>query len=209
MQNSRATGKNRRTLAMIDRYPSPGELYDLIMARSWPYKSTNKDLLIARDHALAALLYLIAIRISEAKRLTRSQFKLNPFRVEAIKLSKAEKRSKKTGKIIVRKDLYRKEARIPLKGERGRLGQLVLTYLNMVEENEKLFPFSEKSSRIDQIIKNILGVPPHWLRAYGENYLYDKWDKDIMAVASYVQVDPRTLTKYIHGTHTKYLDRES
>jgi hypothetical protein len=54
-----------------------------------------------------------------------------------------------------------------------------------------------------------LGIPPHWERAYGENYLYDLWDKDILAVASYVQVDPRTLTKYIHGTHAKYLERET
>jgi len=27
--------------------------------------------------------------------------------------------------------------------------------------------------RIDQIIKCMLGIPPHWERAYGENYLYE------------------------------------
>ncbi|MGA2682063.1 MAG: hypothetical protein ABSF44_09725 [Candidatus Bathyarchaeia archaeon] len=218
--------EGRRTLAMIDRYPAPEEIYQTIMSTEWPYKK-DKDFYVARDRALAALLYLIAIRISEAKRLTRQQFKLSPFRVEGIKLSKAEKHSKKTGKIIIRKDLYRKEARIPLHGERGKLGQLVLAYLKMMDlsfipqsyyaegndeattkMNLRLFPFTEKSTRIDQIIKNMLGIPPHWERAYGENYLYEIWDKDLLAVASYIQVDPRTLTKYIHGTHTKYLDRE-
>jgi hypothetical protein len=215
------------------------------MLRSWPYKSENKDFYVARDRALAALLYLIAIRISEAKRLTRQQFKLNPFKVEGIKLSKAERHcrnirnsngelvpipttDRRYGKIITRKDLYRKEARIPLHGERGKLGQLVLTYLQMIDlssvpksyyaegndnattkMNIRLFPFSAKSGRIDQIIKHILGIPPHWERAYGENYLYEIWDKDLLAVASYVQVYPRTLTKYIHGTHAKYLDRET
>ena len=79
----------------------------------------------------------------------------------------------------------------------------------MLEDDNRLLPFSEKSSRIDQMVKRILGIPPHWERAYGENYLYDLWDKDILAVASYVQVDPRTLIKYVHGTHAKYLDRET
>jgi integrase len=217
----------RRTLSKIDRYPTPGEIYQTIMLRSWPYKSPDKEFLIARDRALASLLYLVAIRISEAKRLTRGQFKLNPFRVEGIKLSKAERHirnirnsngelipipttDKRYGKVIVRKDLYRKEARIPLKGERGDLGQLVLAYIKLLDaDDQRLFSFSEKSGRIDQIIKHILGIPPHWERAYGENYLYEIWDKDLLAVASYVQVDPRTLTKYIHGTHTKYLDRET
>jgi hypothetical protein len=204
-KNNQATGKERRVLAMINRYPTPMELYESIFTRQWPYKK-DRDFYIKRDRALAAILYLCALRISEARRLVKSQFKLNPFRVEAIKLSKAEKHNSKTGKIIIRKDLYRKDARIPLQGDRGIIGQFILDYLALLEENEQLFPFS--NSRADQIIKNMLDVPPHWLRAYGENYLYDLWDKDLLAVASYVQVDPRTLTKYVHGTHTKYLDRE-
>ena len=37
----------------------------------------------------------------------------------------------------------------------------------------------------------------HWLRAFGESYLYDSWDHDTVAVASQVKVDTRTVEKYL------------
>lgn len=208
------SGLNRRTLAQIDYYPEPREIYEKIIdpETDWPY-STSAQLqgqttrLLARDKALAAVLYNAELRISEAERLTKKQFKTKPLRIIAVKLSKAEKHSKITGKIITRKDLYRKEIRLATKGYRGKITELILQYLNLVENEEKLL-FCIGNSRVDQIIKRKLGVPPHWLRAFGENELYQLWDNDLIAVAHHVQVDPRTLAKYIHRTPEKYLNRE-
>jgi len=41
-------------------------------------------------------------------------------------------------------------------------------------------------------------------RALGENFLYDAWDHDILAVSDYVKVNPRTLEKYIRRSYEKY-----
>lgn len=87
------------------------------------------------------------------------------------------------------------------------IAQRALNNLGMIDDQDRLFPFSEKSSRIDQIVKAMLEIPLSLGRSLRRK-LHDHWDKDIPAVASYVQVDPRTIIKYVHGTHTKYLDRE-
>lgn len=201
-------GTDRRTLRLIDHYPEPKEILEKIQdpTTDWPYKSDKKEQLWARDKALAATLYNGAIRISEAERLVRSQFLDKPFRIVAMQLSKSQKINRKTGEVITRKDLYRKEIRLPTKGARGQLSQLIREYLEMLEPEDRLFNI--KNSRVDQIVKAKLGVPPHWLRAYAENHLYELWDYDLIAVANYVQVDARTLTKYIHRVPEKYLNRE-
>jgi integrase len=202
-------GTNRRTLRLIDHYPEPQEILEKIEANSWKYLSSKADFYKARDKALAAILYNGELRISEAQRLTLQQFKFKPFRIEAVKLSKAEKYCQKTGLVITRKDLFRKEIRLATKGARGKLSSYIKEYLTLLTDkpqDTRLFNFG--NTRTDQIIKNMLGVPPHWLRAYGENELYTLWDYDLIAVANYVQVDPRTLAKYIHRTPEKYLNRE-
>ena len=214
------TGLGRRTLRLITEYPTPQELAAKIQAieNAWPYQDEKrKYFFVTRDKALASILYIACLRISEARRLVIGQFKgsesaRDPFRLVAIKLSKAEKRDSKTGKIITRKDLYRKEFRFPRKGQRAFFTRNITDYLTLLTENQKNNDetrlFNLTNGRIDQIIKNMLGVPPHWLRAYGENYLYGLWDNDLIAVANYVQVDPRTLSLYIHRTPEKYLKRE-
>lgn len=199
-------GTNRRVLADIQEYPTVSDIYERIMSYEGQYK-TRKDFYETRDRALAALLYLAQLRKSEAHRITKEQFKDEPFRIVAVKLSKSEKRSKKTGVIITRKDAYRKEILIPLKGELGKLGKLVQEYLDLLEPTSRLFPFSDNAGRDNQILKEVLGCPPHWERAYGENLLYEMFDYDLIAVANYVQVDPRTLSKYIHRTPKKYLKK--
>jgi hypothetical protein len=201
--------KNRRTLSMIDYYPEPKEIYAKILdsETDWPYSSERAEFLLARDKALAATLYNAELRISEAERLTKLQFKENPFRIVAMKLSKSQKISHATGKVITRKDLYRKEIRLASKGDRGKISELIKLYLEMIEDEEARL-FNIGNSRVDQIVKLKLGVPPHWLRAFGENELYGLWDNDLIAVANHVQVDPRTLAKYIHRTPEKYLNRE-
>jgi hypothetical protein len=202
-------GLNRRTLRFIDHYPTPEEILTKVssLQSDWDYRGEREDFLKARDRALSALLYVGAIRISEARRLIKAQFLDNPFRVIALKLSKAERRSKTTGKLTVRKDLYRKEIRLATEGPRGELCRFIKEYLELIPDPEtKLFPI--KNPRIYQIINNKLGVPPHWLRAFGENELYERWDFDLIAVANYMSVDARTLVKYIHRTPKKYLNRE-
>jgi hypothetical protein len=200
------SGKNRRTLKQIDRYPSPYELAEKIKFNAWPYK-VNRDYYLARDRALCSLLYLISIRVSEAQKLCKKQFRMTPDKIiiEAIKLSKAERHDKKTGKLLIRKNLYRPEAWVHLEGKRKQLANILLDYLEMLNDNDKLFDI--KNRRMHQIVNFYCEVPPHWLRAFGENYLYDAWDKDLMAVASYVSVDPRTLALYIRRAHDKYKDR--
>lgn len=217
MATRKLSGLNRRTLRKIDRYPSPREISEAIKFNQWPY-STNDEIVKAfltkRDRALVAILYLCALRRSEANKLRRNQFRIEDklIIIEGIKLSKAERHSKKTGKTIMRKELYRTEAWIPLEGLRAELGQYVLDYLRELQPDQELFSFSKNSSRIWQIVERYTkglagrnrGITPHWLRAYGENWLYDNWDKDLMAVANYVSVDPGTLSQYIRKGHLKY-----
>ena len=79
-----------------------------------------------------------------------------------------------------------------------------MEYVDTLGEEEQLFKF--KPNRAWQIVSSILGIPDHWLRAYGEKYLYLLWDKDIVAVSQYVEVDPRTLQHYLVKEYDKYLD---
>lgn len=199
-------GTGRRVLADIDYYPTVDEIYEKIMQYQGQYK-TNQDFYVTRDRALAAILFLAQLRKSEAHRLTKEQFKDKPFRIEAVKLSKSKKINRKTGEVITRKDSFRKEIRIPLSGKMGKLGKLIQDYLSLLEPKDRLFPFSDKAGRTNQIIGEMLGVPPHWERAFGENHLYELFGNDLIAVANYVQVDPRTLAKYIHRTPEKYLKK--
>jgi len=199
----------RRTLKDIPYYPDPKEIYDAIMASpGWPYRNKNPRL-IARDRALVALLYLTGLRVSEALRLTKRQFTEHEgyILIRSIKLSKSHVEGKP------RRVQYR-DARLPLTGERAPLTALVTEYLSMLGEDERLFPWSLAKNRWGQIaggkrawqvVKAYLPDHTcHWLRAYCENYLYDMWGRDLLAVADYVKVDPRTLEQYIRRRHELY-----
>jgi hypothetical protein len=147
-----------------------------------------------------SLLYLLAVRISEALRITKKQFiigeKNDRLVVDSIKLSKPRRKGKP------RRHEYRSEAWLPLKGERAELTRLIMDYLELLNPEDKLFRFG--NSRALQITHALLGIPNHWLRAYGEDYLYEIWDHDILAVADYVKVEPRTLQEYIRKRYEKY-----
>jgi integrase len=187
---------NRRTLKYIEHYPRPYEIYDkIVFGSGWSYK-TNMDFYLKRDRAMVALLYLLAARISEVLRLKKSQFIIEDDKVivRGIKLSKSRIKDKP------RREQYRQEAWLPLTGKRAKLTQLVLDYLEVAEEEL----FISDRSQAWKITIALIGEPCHWLRAYGENYLYDEWDKDILAVADYVKVDPRTLQLYIRSGYKKY-----
>ena len=195
--------KGRRTLKKIPFHPSPAELFDDIThGEGWNYK-TNKEHLLIRDRALAALLYVGALRISEAIRLRKNQVLSNKdmdhILIRGIKLSKLKKKGK------TRQVEYR-DATLPLNGERVPFTQLFMEYMATLQgdQTELLFPIDRTIAwrRITALLPN---QTCHWLRAHGEDYLYDEWDKDAYAVADYVSVDPRTLVEYIlRNRHSKY-----
>jgi integrase len=193
-----ARGWHRRSLKFISGYPTPQELYEKITnSEGWPYK-INETYYHNRDRALVSMLYLLALRVSEAVRLTKKQAipKEKVLTVRSILLSKRFKRDKP------RQSQYRQEGFIVLNGDRGKLGQIVLDYLERLDPEERLFPFD--THRAWEVVTATLGEPPHWLRAYGEDYLYYAWDKDLIAVADYVKVDERTLAQYLRKRYAKY-----
>lgn len=201
-------GTDRRVLAHITHYPTAQEIAEAILAYQGEYK-TKTDFYTKRDRALAAILFICQLRKSEAHRLVKAQFKEHPLRIEAMKLSKAEKRSTKTNKIITRKQAYRTLIPIPTRGKLGVFGKIVQEYLDELEPKDRLFKFKDGSGYTNKIIAKIFSdkYPPHWLRAFGENLLYELFDNDLIAVANHVQVDPRTLAKYVHRTPEKYLKK--
>lgn len=183
--------KARRTLADIQNYPTVQELHQKILSKTIPY-SFNQEYYQMRDKALLSITYLLAARVSEVLRLERSQFEIqkNMIIVHGIRCSKRKKRR-----------FFREEAFIPLKGERKQLGILVLDYLKTVKKG-KLFKMTR--GRAYQICRHILGIPIHWLRAYGEDYLYTHWKNDVLAVADYVNVEANILQQYIRRGWKKY-----
>jgi len=194
------TNYNRRTLKFISEYPSPEQMYERITTNEgWQYKSFRKDYYVARDRALVSCLYLLAIRISEALRLKKSQFfyEGKRLRVKGIELSKVWYRSKGMTEPKARKDLYREEAYIqfldlPIS---KKYQELIEAHLEELEDDERLFSFGRV--RAFQITTALLGIPNHWLRAYGEDFLLGLMNGDITALSQYIKVDVRTLMRYV------------
>lgn len=220
-RRQRKPGLERRTLADIAYYPTPQEIYEVLMTgEGWDYQD-NKELYLVRDRALDALIYLLCLRISEAVLLTRDQF-LMPYQpggrkdsvvVRAIYLSK--RRYKGKPRLVQYRDL----AYLPLNGERAPLTLLVVKWLQTMDQSEherlergkkprtddRLFRFGE--TRGWQITVALTGATNHWFRAFGETYLYDAWGSDLLAVADYVKVDSRTLAQYIRRGYQRHISR--
>jgi len=212
---------SRKTLELIPYYPKPKEIFeDLMRSPGWNYK-TNTERFLMRDRALVSILYVGELRVSEALRLVKNQFEERDcLFVKAILLSK-----RKPGKIAYR------DARLPLIGERAKFTELISQYLETLDNDDRLFPWSLEqrkyavghyvtrngdiktryavylvgTKRAWQIVNALLpNWTQHWLRAFGEDYLYDKRDHDILAVADEVKVDARTLQLYLRKRHEKY-----
>ena len=152
------------------------ELYDkleeLINKTNWNYKSKYKDLLINRDHALIALIILSGVRIGEALKLKRLQFKIYK---DHILLKNVE--TEKNGKL-------RSEIILPKTGNFARFTFIVESWLsNIPKEDGYVFPSGSRyglnfylpqtRSRAHWIIKSTTGRFPHWYRAVCEN-IYGK-----------------------------------
>lgn len=191
----------RRTLKYIDRYPAAEELYNRIVdSPGWPYK-TDFEFYRRRDKALVSLLYLIAPRISEALRLKKDQFSKAKKRIEiqSILLSKT---------IKGRHERYREVAYLPLRGKRKKFTELIMRHVDTLGPEAYIFAtvHGRPIGRIRawQIVNTITGIPCHWLRAFGEDYLYQAWDNDLLAVAHYVKVNTATLGEYMRRRFTRY-----
>jgi len=216
------SGLERRTLKDIAFYPEPEEIYEALMnSPGWEYK-TRKEFYKVRDRSLICLLYLLAVRVSEVLRLKRDQFIL-PYepggRKDAIVI-RGIYLSKRRYKDKPRLNQYREEAFLPMEGRRKNLTMLVLNYLQWMDRDAEerrrhgkrprkkagtLFNF--KRQRAWQIVVEYIGSTPHWLRAFGETFLYDAWDSDLLAVADYVKVDSRTLGEYIRRGYKRHMKK--
>jgi hypothetical protein len=127
--------------------------------------------------------------------------------IQAIKLSKSRVKGKP-------RRIEFRDAQLPLDGPRAQLSHLVLDYVTLLKDEGRLFPFSLAKNkrgqmigckRAWQIVNSLLPeFTAHWLRAFGEDFLYGEWDHDLLAVSDYVKVDPRTLQEYIRKRHEKY-----
>ena len=214
----------RLTLDQLPAHiPTPQELYsELMKAPGWPYK-TNREIFKARDLALPSILYLGALRVSEAIPLIKEQFSdpIEDDRGEYI-LIKNVKLSKRRFHKLETNDLP-----LPLEGERAKFTQLIQDYLFMLDDKERLFPWSLEQKKIQikdpkwdyklktgeirhrysyrmagtarayQIVKCLLpSITEHWLRAFGEDFFYVLSGKDLVATASHYKVDARTLAEW-------------
>jgi len=213
--------KKRLTLEdMPSHNPTPDELYnELMQSEGWYYK-TDKEFYLQRDRALVAVLYLSALRISEAIRITAMQF--------------SEPISDERGKYIMLKDVLLSKRRgdkrefnnfeLPLENERAKFTQLIINYLVTLKPEDRLFPWSLRKTKTPsgfytniegkkvqrwqhhligcvrawQIVKALLpNITEHWLRQYGEDFFYEKVSgKDPFAVSSKFKVDIRTVAKW-------------
>jgi hypothetical protein len=214
----------RKTLGQINHVPDPKELYEkLIESPGWKYK-TNQQSFLIRDRSLVALLYLGDLRIIEALPLTEGNFvdKGKYIWVKDIIVGK-----KRQGKIVFR------EAKLPLAGPRKDFTDLIIKYLEQLEPNERLYPWSLKRSVIpvkqssyalkdgtvkDRVSVTLVGTKrawqivnallpdytQHWLRAFGYNFDYDNFNFDIMAVSDKTKADPRSLQPYLRRRYEKY-----
>lgn len=212
----------RKTLTQIQYYPTPKELYkQLTTSEGWPYKE-QKHFYLTRDRALVSLLYLGDFRISEVLPIGKANFTQKPgyVHVQAVKVGK-----RKEGK-----ELYR-EAKLPLQGERKLFTELILEYLSLLSQEDRLFPWSMKkrmyvvgeyrlkdgtlkqrksiqmvgTHRAWQIVNALLpDLTQHWLRAFGYNWDYDHMDHDILAVSDKTKADPRSIQPYLRRRYEKY-----
>jgi integrase len=213
------------------RTPSPQELYDELMSNyrkimATPgagYKSITKEDYLRRDLALVAVLYCGELRASEALRLRKKDFHQTEdcLRADNVLLSKRKKGSQK----------YR-YVRLPLEGERAMFTELVLDYIRTLEGEDRLFPWSEETRvyhtgqyyttkdgtrkeilshkmigtvRAWNVVKNLLPrITEHYLRAFGDDFLYEARNHDLIAVSEETQQSARTLEKYLKGRASKY-----
>lgn len=210
----------RRTLSMIQHYPTPEEIYEKLSTRKgWEYK-TNKPFYLCRDRSLCSNLYLGDFRVSEVLPLTPENFEQKPTYLWVKDVLVAKK-----------KKVEYREAKLPMQGPRRHLTELVIDYLKMLKPQQRLYPWSlkkrifpvgtytikngEKKTRFSvqtvgtrrawQVVNSLLPeYTAHWLRAFGYNFDYDHMKHDLLAVSDKTKADPRSLQPYLRRRYDKY-----
>jgi integrase len=149
---------HRRTLEDIKQHLSLQQIHNLIVSKTWNYK-TDMENYYRRDRCLMALLFLTAGRISEVLSLTREQFDFeadsnfviirNMILVKRLKIRKGKPIKHTTSPI-------RDEVALPLHGSLSKFTELVEDYVQTLSDPKaKLFSFGRR--RAWQIVKYVTG----------------------------------------------------
>jgi len=189
----------KRTLKDIKYRLSPKQVYDLITSKAYPY-AWDRAFYQTRDRALLALLYLTGGRISEVLRLRKSQFDFVDPNFIIIKDMIVVKRKKS---VVTREGYPIREVALPLKGRLAAFTELVVKYLDLLDEDEKLFKFTRQ--RAWQIVYYITGKWNHYFRSQAESYLGRYvFRRDPVGLAEYMGIkNMQTLREYVK---TSWLD---
>ena len=193
-------GIKRRTLEDITEFLRPSQIYRLVIAKTWPYK-TRMDFYNARDRALMALLYLTCGRITEALSLKKSQFVMDEdpgfIIITNMIVVKRKKKQRKAPPI-------RAEVPLPKEGPLAKFTKLVVEYLNVLPGDARLFEF--KRRRAWQIVKYTTGKWCHYFRSQGESW-YGKI-YDVFGLKEFVKVTSiETLGDYVQAPWRRYRNR--
>ena len=199
----------RRTNEDIKERLGIQQIYNMIVAKTWPYK-TNMEFYIKRDKALMCLLFLTAGRISEVLSLKKEQIDSqadknfiiirNMILVKRLKTRKGKPVKHRTAPI-------RDEVPLALKGPLSKFTRLVQDYLNLIEEpKEKLFKF--KRHRAWQIVNYVTGQWCHWFRSQAESYYGRYVFNTPFALRDFVGVsDIESLGPYVKTQWRDYQDK--
>ena len=171
------TGLNRRKTKSIPIIAYEKEdlpeliekLVSIIEKTEWNYTSEFKDILVMRDKALVAILFLSGLRVSEATQLKLSQVRERPKKFILFNVTTV-------------KNGDDREIEIPIDGFFRELSVYFDKWYRYIKEKPEatwLFPsasgfginFREHipSCRVHQIMKKTTNLFPHWCRAVYEN----------------------------------------
>lgn len=192
--------ESRRANVNIQHRLRPDEVYELIAVKTLSYKTTP-EFYHSRDRALLSLLYLTAGRITEVLLLNKSQFDFeSDTDFIIIRDMQVVKRRKET---IYKHGTPLREVPLALKGQLSPFTQLVLDYLDRVQDDAMLFPSNKRSrshisrQRAWQIVYGITGKWCHYFRSQAESH-YGRVFKDVIALADFVRVvNVQTLAEYV------------
>ena len=209
------TGKNRRATKSIPIIAYEKEdlpeliekLISIIEKTEWNYTSEFRDILIMRDKALVAFLFLTGLRIRETTRLYLAQVRERPKKFMIYN-------------VLTVKRGDDREIEVPIDGA---LGQLTVyfekwyRYLTQTGKGYYLFPSASgfginykkqiPQARVHQIMKKTTNYFPHWCRAVYENiYGHIIFDNNPYDLADYMGLKRLDSTKpYIQSDYKKKL----
>jgi len=198
-------GVERRTLRDIKYRLTPYQIYDLITAKTWPYK-TNPNFYHCRDRALMAILFISGGRIHETLRLIKGQFdfKADPDFI-IIRNFYVGKRKKKT---LQRYGQLLREVPLPKNPDAilYRFTKLIVDYLNLLKSNDDLL-FKFGRIRAWQIVNHCTGRWNHWFRAMSLSW-FANLIRNPYAVAQMLGIENvNTIMWYFTGTWQDYRDQ--